>query len=107
MSRQGSAETGSRSAAASPRNPCRSRHPEAAESEERPTPRSLSSNTGTISARLVVCITPSSRSCKTDIPGKIKLEYHHYPLIQSHSNAMAASLAAEVGRRTGQVLGDA
>ena len=28
-------------------------------------------------------------------PGKIKLEYHHFPLVQMHSNAMAASLAAE------------
>ena len=28
-------------------------------------------------------------------PGKIKLEYHHFPLVQMHSNAMAAALAAE------------
>jgi protein-disulfide isomerase len=27
--------------------------------------------------------------------GKLKLEFHHYPLIQSHPNAMAAALAAE------------
>jgi protein-disulfide isomerase len=28
-------------------------------------------------------------------PGKFKLEFHHFPLIQMHSNAMTAALAAE------------
>jgi protein-disulfide isomerase len=28
-------------------------------------------------------------------PGKVKLEYHHFPLVQVHSNALPAALAAE------------
>ena len=28
-------------------------------------------------------------------PGKVKLEFHHFPLVQMHSNAMAAAIAAE------------
>jgi protein-disulfide isomerase len=35
-------------------------------------------------------------------PGKIKLEYHHFPLVQMHSNAMMASLAAEAAGDQGK-----
>lgn len=28
-------------------------------------------------------------------PGKLKLEFHHFPLVSAHSNAMAAALAVE------------
>jgi protein-disulfide isomerase len=35
-------------------------------------------------------------------PGKIKLEYHHFPLVQMHSNAMAAALAAEAAGEQGK-----
>jgi protein-disulfide isomerase len=35
-------------------------------------------------------------------PGKLKLEFHHYPLIQAHSNAMAAALAAEAAGDQGK-----
>jgi protein-disulfide isomerase len=35
-------------------------------------------------------------------PGKIKLEYHHFPLVQMHSNAMPAALAAEAAGDQGK-----
>jgi protein-disulfide isomerase len=35
-------------------------------------------------------------------PGKIKLEFHHFPLVQVHSNAMTASLAAEAAGEQGK-----
>lgn len=35
-------------------------------------------------------------------PGKIKLEYHHFPLVQMHSNAMLASQAAEAAGDQGK-----
>jgi protein-disulfide isomerase len=34
--------------------------------------------------------------------GKLKLEYHHFPLIQIHPNAMAAALAAEAAGEQGK-----
>ena len=34
--------------------------------------------------------------------GKFKLEYHHFPLVQMHSNAMAASVAAEAAGEQGK-----
>jgi protein-disulfide isomerase len=34
--------------------------------------------------------------------GKLKLEYHHFPLIQIHPNAMAAALAAESAGEQGK-----
>jgi protein-disulfide isomerase len=35
-------------------------------------------------------------------PGKLKLQYHHYPLIQIHPNAMPAALAAEAAADQGK-----
>jgi protein-disulfide isomerase len=35
-------------------------------------------------------------------PGKVKLEYHHFPLVQVHSNAMQAALAAEAAGDQGK-----
>jgi len=35
-------------------------------------------------------------------PGKIKLEFHHFPLVQMHSNAMTAALAAEAAGEQGK-----
>jgi protein-disulfide isomerase len=35
-------------------------------------------------------------------PGKLKLEFHHFPLITMHSNAMAAALAAEAAGNQGK-----
>ena len=34
--------------------------------------------------------------------GKFKLEYHHFPLVQMHSNALAASVAAEAAGEQGK-----
>ena len=35
-------------------------------------------------------------------PGKFKLEFHHFPLVQMHSNAMAAAKAAESAGEQGK-----
>ncbi|HET9217687.1 MAG TPA: thioredoxin domain-containing protein [Terriglobia bacterium] len=35
-------------------------------------------------------------------PGKFKLQYHHFPLVQMHSNAMGAALAAEAAADQGK-----
>jgi len=35
-------------------------------------------------------------------PGKLKLEYHHYPLIELHQNALKASIAAEAAADQGK-----
>ena len=45
---------------------------------------------------------PITQELLSRYPGKLKLEFHHYPLIQSHSNAMAAALAAEAAGDQGK-----
>jgi protein-disulfide isomerase len=45
---------------------------------------------------------PITQELLNRYPGKIKLEYHHFPLVQIHSNAMMASLAAEAAADQGK-----
>lgn len=45
---------------------------------------------------------PILQELLTRYPGKIKLEFHHFPLVQVHSNAMTAALAAEAAGEQGK-----
>ena len=102
MSRQGSAETGSPSAAG-----------ESAQSVSVPSPGGGRVR-GAPDAPITLveygdyqCPTcglyhPIIMELLNRYPGKFKLEYHHFPLIQTHSNAMAASLAAEAAGEQGK-----
>jgi protein-disulfide isomerase len=45
---------------------------------------------------------PITQELLSRYPGKFKLEFHHFPLIQSHSNAMPAAIAAEAAGNQGK-----
>jgi protein-disulfide isomerase len=102
MSRQGSTETGSPSAAGKSAQSVPVPSPGGGRVRGAPDAPITLVEYGDYQCPTCGLYHPIITELQSRYPGKIKLEYHHFPLIQAHSNAMAASLAAESAGEQGK-----